>query len=166
MLSPEELRMVERLIVTCGGIVSIYLGYRLFFIASVRNDSEASFKLGEAIDAGMKRVAPGIFFALFGAWILHTSLTEKVVTRSAMHVFGMNTDAVKSSMARSLEQMRGMASSLPAEQQAEFHREMGKLEAAIDNLGGAMFHAYEPNPDGIPGLLKKQLMDPDRNVAG
>jgi hypothetical protein len=40
----EMLRMVERIIVALGGILSVYLGYRVFIVATVNSDSGGTFK--------------------------------------------------------------------------------------------------------------------------
>jgi hypothetical protein len=72
------IRLLERVIITLGGILSIYLGYRLFHISQLNSDSTGTFKVKEVVDIGLNRVGPGIFFALFGAFILHTSLSRPI----------------------------------------------------------------------------------------
>lgn len=71
-LLPFILRGIERIIIDLAGVLSIYLGYRLFSIAmDATGELEAStqqFKLK------MQRIAPGTFFALFGAAILIAGL--------------------------------------------------------------------------------------------
>lgn len=71
-LLPFILRGIERIIIDLAGVLSIYLGYRLFSTAmDATGELEAStqqFKLK------MQRIAPGTFFALFGAAILIAGL--------------------------------------------------------------------------------------------
>jgi len=73
----EMLRMVERIIVSLGGILSVYLGYRLFIVASVNTDSGGSFK-SALFSASLTKVGPGVFFALFGAYVMATSVTTQI----------------------------------------------------------------------------------------
>jgi hypothetical protein len=73
----EMLRMVERIIVSLGGILSVYLGYRLFIVASVKTDSGGSFK-SALFSASLTKVGPGVFFALFGAYVMATSITTQI----------------------------------------------------------------------------------------
>jgi hypothetical protein len=70
---PEVIRSLERVLVVAGGILSIYLGCRLFHIAQIAESSQGKFK-ASIVEFTVSRVGPGVFFALFGAWILYTSL--------------------------------------------------------------------------------------------
>lgn len=77
----ETLRMAERIIISLGGILSIFLGYRLFYIASLKTDSGAEFK-SALFSASFTKVGPGVFFALFGAYIMLTSITTQIDIQS------------------------------------------------------------------------------------
>jgi hypothetical protein len=77
----ETLRMAERIIISLGGILSIFLGYRLFYIASLKNDSGAEFK-SALFSGSFTKVGPGVFFALFGAYIMLTSITTQIDIQS------------------------------------------------------------------------------------
>jgi hypothetical protein len=68
------LRTFERLLSTAIGGLSIYLGYRLFLKMPSVSDGEGKIKLPGGISIFLSRVGPGIFFALFGASILVTSI--------------------------------------------------------------------------------------------
>lgn len=58
-------RGVERLLISVGGIISIWLGYKLFNKALPTN---GSFDGGIGTwSIRMQNIAPGVFFALFGA---------------------------------------------------------------------------------------------------
>jgi hypothetical protein len=89
------LRAIERILDAVIGGISIYLGYRLFLSvprrggdrdrvgrgsrASASADegaSSAEFKLPGDVSIILTRVGPGIFFALFGAAVVVTSLSK------------------------------------------------------------------------------------------
>lgn len=88
------LRAIERILDAVIGGISIYLGYRLFLSVPRRaadpdgtaqgaNDSasdgggsSAEFKLPGDVSIILTRVGPGIFFALFGAAVVVTSLSK------------------------------------------------------------------------------------------
>src|SRR5688572_30102056 len=62
------------LVVAVSGL-AIYLGYRLFFVVLERQ-GEISIKTGSKYEIRMRDVAPGTFFALFGAVVLAVSLLK------------------------------------------------------------------------------------------
>jgi hypothetical protein len=76
---PEIMRMIERITIVGGGILSIYLGYRLFSIAHLKQESSAKFK-SEVFEFTATKVGPGVFFALFGAYILYGGINHPVST--------------------------------------------------------------------------------------
>ena len=69
--------MVERLIVVLFGGISIILGYRLFIVGAVEAQ-KGEIDLFKQIRIRALQFAPGVFFALFGVWVLTTSLNSKV----------------------------------------------------------------------------------------
>src|SRR5258705_11449055 len=73
----ETLRMGERIIIALGGILSIILGYKLFFVASIKTDSGADFK-SSLFNASFTKVGPGVFFALFGAYVMSMSVKTQI----------------------------------------------------------------------------------------
>jgi hypothetical protein len=76
-MSVDVLRMVERIIVAAGGIASIYWGYKLFSSSSLSNNSGGTFK-SRFFTVTMTKVGPGVFFALFGAYILISDLNSQI----------------------------------------------------------------------------------------
>jgi hypothetical protein len=78
-LNADILRMFERIVIALGGILSIFLGYRLFMIATpdVRPTSGGSFK-SALFTMSLSKVGPGVFFALFGAYILVTGISKQI----------------------------------------------------------------------------------------
>jgi len=61
-----------------GGL-ALVLGYRLFIVGSVATQ-KGEFTVFKQIKLRALQLGPGIFFALFGAWILVTTLQNRVET--------------------------------------------------------------------------------------
>jgi hypothetical protein len=76
-IAPEVLRSIERLLVVLGGILAVYFGYRLFSVATIRQDAAGKLKTS-IFEFSATKVGPGVFFALFGAWVLYSSLNAPV----------------------------------------------------------------------------------------
>ncbi|SAL50043.1 hypothetical protein AWB70_04010 [Caballeronia cordobensis] len=62
-----------RVLIVIGGILSIYFGYRLFQIDK-QTQGDFGIKKGESYELRLRDVALGVFFALFGAFVLAISL--------------------------------------------------------------------------------------------
>lgn len=72
------LRAVERLIgIVIGGLLA-WLGYRLFLDVPVKGDSAGNFKIAGGTEIKLTRIAPGIFFSLFGTAIVFVSFLKPV----------------------------------------------------------------------------------------
>ena len=67
------IRMAERSLIVLGGILSIYLGYKLFVIGIDRPQGSAS-----ALGIELKNFGPGLFFAALGAVILVTTMKAAI----------------------------------------------------------------------------------------
>ena len=80
------LRMLERLLVVGFGGMSIYLGYKLFFHLPHQTDQNGEIEL-PGMKVVLSRVGPGVFFLVFGAFILITNLHQGIETRSAGHSY-------------------------------------------------------------------------------
>jgi hypothetical protein len=80
------LRMLERLLVVGFGGMSIYLGYKLFFHLPHQTDQKGEIEL-PGIKVVLSRVGPGVFFLVFGAFILITNLHQGIETRSSGKVY-------------------------------------------------------------------------------
>jgi len=103
----EVLRMTERIIISLGGILSIFLGYKLFYIATVANDSGANFK-SALLSASFTKVGPGVFFALFGAYIMATSITTQIEIKSEQ-----GNQSASQNQAAALSQIANTVARLP-----------------------------------------------------
>jgi len=69
------MRMVERSLIVSGGILSIFLGYRLFCLGIDKTQGEAV-----AFGISLKNFGPGLFFAALGAFVLITSMRASIKT--------------------------------------------------------------------------------------
>ncbi|MGY6125391.1 hypothetical protein ACW9YV_07830 [Paraburkholderia strydomiana] len=70
-----------RVLIVIGGILSIYFGYRLFYIDK-QTQGDLQIKKGETYELRLRDVAPGVFFALFGALVLTFSLINGLTVKS------------------------------------------------------------------------------------
>jgi hypothetical protein len=80
--APDVMRMLERVLVVCGGILAVYLAYRLFQIATIPDQTGARFK-SALVEFGICRVVPAVFFAGLGAYVLYASLEKPVAASYA-----------------------------------------------------------------------------------
>ena len=72
-MSLFEWRGIERIVATLGGVLLVYLGYRLFIKLPERADGEGRLALPGNISVYISRVGPGGFFGLFGTGIIIAS---------------------------------------------------------------------------------------------
>lgn len=79
-MEPDIFRSTERILVVLGGIMSIYFGYRLFLQVPSAKTGDGTFKFPKFGEIALTHVAPGVFFAFFGAAVLVMSLLSKVET--------------------------------------------------------------------------------------
>lgn len=67
------LRMLERSLIVAGGILSIFLGYKLFVLGIDKSQGQAS-----AFGVELKNFGPGLFFAALGAVVLVTTMRAAI----------------------------------------------------------------------------------------
>ncbi|WP_408598052.1 hypothetical protein [Pseudomonas sp. PLMAX] len=75
---------IYRTLIVLAGILSIYWGYKLFYVMKLKQ-GEFKVKTGENYEVSMSDVAPGVFFALFGAGIIIVSLINGITVKPAHH---------------------------------------------------------------------------------
>jgi hypothetical protein len=82
-MSLQTLRMIELIVISAGGIVSIVLGYRLFMATPTNQilTSGGTFK-SALFNLTFSKAGPGVFFALFGAFILSLAISTKIDVES------------------------------------------------------------------------------------
>jgi hypothetical protein len=66
---------INMMIVTLGGVLSIYLGWRLYR-DGIASAVESEMQHGENWKFTLRSLGPGVFFALFGMWILVTVVSK------------------------------------------------------------------------------------------
>jgi len=72
-----QMIVLYRVSIVIGGILCIYFGYKLFYIAKEKQ-GDFKIKTGGSTEVSVSDVAPGVFFALFGAGILVFSITNGI----------------------------------------------------------------------------------------
>lgn len=91
-------RGINMMLVTLGGLLSIYLGWKLYR-DGIDSAVESEMQHGDNWKFTMKALGPGVFFALFGMWILVTVIGKEVSTESRSEpveveeISGEGTDA-------------------------------------------------------------------------
>jgi hypothetical protein len=73
MLIAALMRALERLLAIGSGLLSIYLGFRLFLALPEVEPGAGRLKLPGGISIYLTRVGPGVFFSLFGSLIIALS---------------------------------------------------------------------------------------------
>jgi len=79
-MEPILIFMTYRILIVLGGILCIYFGYKLFYVVKLKQ-GEFKIKTGQNYELSLSDVAPGVFFALFGASILIFCLTNGVTIK-------------------------------------------------------------------------------------
>jgi len=83
--------LIWRLAVLICGIISIILGYKLFKLGFTSQEGQLEAVIGEK-KLKISNLAPGIFFALFGASIISiliwTSQPEIIIPKEALKDYG------------------------------------------------------------------------------
>jgi hypothetical protein len=79
-MDPILIFMTYRILIVLGGILCIYFGYKLFYVVQLKQ-GEFKIKTGESYELSLSDVAPGVFFALFGAGILVFCLTNGIIIK-------------------------------------------------------------------------------------
>jgi hypothetical protein len=73
ILIAAMMRALERLLAIGSGLLSIYLGFRLFLALPEVEPGAGRIKLPGGISIYLTRVGPGVFFSLFGSLIIALS---------------------------------------------------------------------------------------------
>ncbi|MGJ4789508.1 hypothetical protein EHQ52_15365 [Leptospira koniambonensis] len=93
-MDPIAYRGIERLIIAFGGIFFGYLGYRLFMKGITTTKSDLKFE-SVGLNIVFSGTGPGLFFMIFGAIILITSLYSGGVSISEKtSLDGKNTEVI------------------------------------------------------------------------
>lgn len=146
-------RAIERILAVIIGGLCIYLGYRLFFRIPEQKEGEATIKFPGDISIYIARVGPGVFFALFGAFIVAMSFYQGI---EYFHETAKGNDGIvmssadNSSSAKETEYFRGLNPDLSRGNFKTIQRQRLKLALEIEYL------------NSLPGLMKKDLSEQQR----
>lgn len=118
-------RALERIALVAVAALSLWLGYRLFFVVP-EPSGEIEGLAGESLSVRMKNVAPGTFFALFACALLAYVIANPVELNSLTEVFEELEE--KPHHTRELVQFRG---SMPVVGDAEGDTQLRDTVRAI-----------------------------------
>jgi hypothetical protein len=114
--SPSRLvlafRMSERLLIVAGGILSTFLGYRLFTLGITAAQGEASVA---AVGVTLRNFGPGLFFAALGAFILVVAMRAAVRTEDSNGGGGRSTAASMAAASDPFYERHTVAAEAPSE---------------------------------------------------
>jgi hypothetical protein len=108
-------------------------------VAAIRQDAAGKFK-SAVVEFSVTKVGPGVFFALFGAWVLYSSLHTPVAIReNSLVMVGTDSSAV--------QQLRDYVAELPNKEKRD------AALAIINKLGSArpFYYGYQPPRVGPSG---------------
>lgn len=153
LLAAVGLRHLERLFVVCSGMLSIWLGYRLFLAMPSAARGDGEIKLPGGISIFLSRVGPGVFFALFGAMVVAFALHEAVKINTSTPVAQTVAGAAppKAAAGETFE-YSGIASAsssgeVHAAEQMNAVATVGQLARLSDALGAPAARAVEHRSD-------------------
>ena len=152
LLAPEIMRMLERILVVCGGILCVYLGYLLFHIAVLKQESAGKFK-SALFEFTATKVGPGVFFALFGAYILYGSLNHPISATAGPQV-DLSFQFPTATHLAAVEQLTDLAKKLPT------GADRAATEVALRSLrtmfsGRDFYGSTPPSPVGPESLANR-----------
>lgn len=76
-LLPLLFRGSERILIVSVAALCIFLGYKLFKVVPSQHDGEGKFTLGD-LSMSLAKVGPGVFFSMFGAFVLYQSMSTQL----------------------------------------------------------------------------------------
>jgi hypothetical protein len=72
------MRSLEKIAAVAGGILAVWIGYKLFSLVPHRAEGEAKIAFPGGFSLFATRVGPGVFFALFGTGLIAYTVTSPV----------------------------------------------------------------------------------------
>jgi hypothetical protein len=104
-LAPDIMRLLERVAVVGGGILAVYLAYRLFSVATIADEPGPKFK-SALVEFAVCRIAPAVFFAALGAYVLYASLEKPVsVSYASANISPILTSAEWDKLGAAIEKL-------------------------------------------------------------
>jgi hypothetical protein len=145
------MRALERLLAIGSGLLSIYLGFRLFLALPEVEPGAGRIKLPGGISIYLTRVGPGVFFSLFGSVIIALSFYFGV---TASETRGVAAESVAGGATVSTERRfaGAAADALGADPQSR-EVERATVERMIRDL------------NRVPALMRADLAPRDRDLV-
>ncbi|MBQ4837362.1 hypothetical protein [Pseudoalteromonas luteoviolacea] len=159
------IRDIERIVIVIIAGISIYLGYRLFYLVK---ETQGKMKVsGGDYTIDLSDVGPGIYFAVFGSIILVSSLFSKV-EKEAITTF--KNGVVASEASRTIASVDDMVETTSLldyesfidvtylnEEDAKFFSRLEKVAFTISTSSEEMFIKSSISPDFISSSKKEIL---------
>lgn len=170
-------RIAERLLICIFGGMSLWMGWRLFMARTkLASDQVAQFSFRQFV-IKLQRVAPGIFFVVFGAVILSFSILNPMRSSNGL----TNVSYLETFGGRSLEEIQALnflvqIARMPADDPISRidRTTLTKKAAAIEKLRNrllldtigegrfAIWSRYRADPAGMPPSAKAIFDDVQR----
>ena len=116
-----------------------------------QKDAGGSFKISDVVDFGFKRVGPGVFFALFGAWILYTSVSTQISVKPTQLAQVGNKN-----IQETIGNIKRLIKELPIEKQKSISDAVTILQIQLAGTSPASFIGAADKPakkDSLPSNL-------------
>jgi hypothetical protein len=145
------MRALERLLAIGSGLLSIYLGFRLFLALPEVEPGAGRIKLPGGISIYLTRVGPGVFFSLFGSVIIALSFYFGV---TASETRGVTAESEVAGAPVSTERRFAGATTYAGGDDPQSQAvERATVERMIRDL------------NRVPGLMQADLAPRDRDVV-
>jgi hypothetical protein len=144
------MRALERLLAIGAGLLSIYLGFRLFLALPEVEPGAGRIKLPGGISIYLTRVGPGVFFSLFGSIIIALSFYFGV---TASETRGVTAENVAGGAVSTQRSFTGAAADAGAIDPQSQEVERATVERMIRDL------------NRVPALLRADLAPRDRDLV-
>ena len=144
------MRALERLLAIGAGLLSIYLGFRLFLALPEVEPGAGRIKLPGGISIYLTRVGPGVFFSLFGSIIIALSFYFGV---TASETRGVTAESVAGGTVSTQRSFTGAAADAGASDPQSQEVERATVERMIRDL------------NRVPALMRADLAPRDRDVV-
>lgn len=141
------LRAAERLVgILIGGLLA-WLGYRLFLDVKAKADSAGNFTFPGGSAIKLTRIAPGIFFSLFGTAIVFMSFLKPVSLNQAKEDVAAVTE------------MKAMATTAHAEKSLSYNgaAPVGTMAPDVRESGRRILRPTIMALNSTPSLLKPDI---------
>jgi hypothetical protein len=144
------MRALERLLAIGSGLLSIYLGFRLFLALPEVEPGAGRVKLPGGISIYLTRVGPGVFFSLFGAVIIALSFYFGI---TASETRGVESQLAGDQTVTTQRSFTGAAADAAGSDPQSRQVERATVERMIRDL------------NRVPALMRDDLAPRDRDLV-